>query len=149
MNFVPRESRFLDIGSGGGFPAIVLAISGIENYTLVESDIRKCQFLEEAKRIFNLKCTIICERVEKLHAPVFDVITSRAFADLKVILSSTKNLVTPDTIFYLHKTEGVIKGLDSLQKKWLFHVERLPSVTSDSQFIIKISGVRNDKSETS
>lgn len=78
-----KDAAILDIGTGGGFPGIVLAIAGYNNLTLCESNIRKTVFLDEVARRLSLKVRIIHERVEDL-IEKFDIITSRACASLDV-----------------------------------------------------------------
>ncbi len=90
FSLIPSHTKsILDIGSGGGFPAIVLSILADNQvaFTLVESDRRKCIFLREAIRVARLQnITIITERVEKLPAQTFDLVTARALATTQQLM---------------------------------------------------------------
>lgn len=143
---VPHGTILVDIGSGGGFPGIILSIAGIMGVNLVESDRRKCQFLEEAKIKFSLDCKIHNSRIENVKIDNVGVITSRAFSTIENIFELSSHLISEETVFFLHKTAFANKELDNASKKWSFHVEHLPSVTSPTHFILKLSGVtRHDK----
>jgi 16S rRNA (guanine527-N7)-methyltransferase len=142
VKYVPHETVLVDIGSGGGFPGIILSIAGVKNVNLVESDRRKCQFLEEAKIKFSLDCKIHNDRIENINLGKVGVITSRAFSSIENIFDLSNHLINSDTIYFLHKTDFSNKELDNATKKWSFHVEQFPSVTSPTHCILKISGVK-------
>ena len=67
LKFIPdTKAKIVDLGSGAGFPGLVLAIMGYENVTLIESDNKKSVFLQEAARITGTKVQIINERIENV-----------------------------------------------------------------------------------
>lgn len=149
MKYVPHETILVDVGSGGGFPGIILSICGIKNVHLVDSDRRKCQFLEEAKIKFSLDCKIYNERIENVRIDDVRIITSRAFSSVENIFDLTNHLCGVDTTYLLHKTDFSNKELDSASKKWFFHVEHFPSVTSPTHRLLKLSGVsKNDQKQS-
>ena len=90
-------NKVLDVGSGGGFPGMALAIVGAEdsyhdngldkslNVTCIDSDRRKAIFLEEVARETGIKVDIVCSRIEDLDDQ-FDTITARGFSDLENLL---------------------------------------------------------------
>ena len=93
LDLAPQARRWVDLGSGAGFPGMVLAIrllgqSGAEVH-LVESDQRKCAFLREAARVTGAPARIHCARIESIApdslAPV-DAVTARALAPLPIVL---------------------------------------------------------------
>ncbi|KJW02063.1 16S rRNA (guanine(527)-N(7))-methyltransferase GidB [Rickettsia endosymbiont of Ixodes pacificus] len=61
-----KEIHLVDIGSGSGFPGIVLSIAGVAKVSLIEADLRKCIFLEKASKISNNNIQIINQRIEKV-----------------------------------------------------------------------------------
>jgi 16S rRNA (guanine527-N7)-methyltransferase len=83
-----RERRILDLGSGAGFPGLVLAILGAGPVTLVESDAKKAAFLREAARITGAPAEVACARIESLLPSEIlpDVVTARALAPLPKLL---------------------------------------------------------------
>ena len=81
LPLIPAGTRsLLDVGSGAGFPGLVLAILGVEGVTLVESDGRKCAFLREVARETGTRVTILADRLERLADRIQppDIITARA-----------------------------------------------------------------------
>jgi 16S rRNA (guanine527-N7)-methyltransferase len=76
----------LDVGSGGGFPGMVLAIAGGFSVTCIDSDRRKMIFLSEVAKATETKVRILTERVENLQTDHFDTICARGFSELPVLL---------------------------------------------------------------
>lgn len=142
---VSRETSdftLADLGSGAGFPGMVLAIAGIPNVNLIESDQRKCAFLREIARKTAKKVTIHNERIEKL-AIKANVITSRAFADLTKTFEVSKNLCLPDTQYLLLKPLDIEKELTEATKSWYFSHEIIPSVSDPRGCILRIFDLRH------
>ena len=93
-----RAKRVLDVGSGPGFPGIPVAIARPDiEVTLLDSSSKKCAFLEQAKaelRLANVR--VACERVEQWQPDErFDLVVSRAFADLSDFVAQASHLVEP------------------------------------------------------
>ena len=79
LPFIPDKARSLvDLGSGAGFPGLVLAILGVQGVALIESDKRKCVFLREAARIATAPAKIVDSRIETVKPHPVDVVTARA-----------------------------------------------------------------------
>lgn len=101
--------QILDLGSGGGFPALPLAIAlkGRDTaLTLIESNGRKCAFLNAAKRELGLAIHVKQSRIEAIapeSLPVPDVITARALAPLPLLLGYAARFAGPHTRVLLHK----------------------------------------------
>jgi 16S rRNA (guanine527-N7)-methyltransferase len=94
----PDAVRVLDVGSGGGLPGIPLAIARPElQVTLIDSIAKKTAFLLQAKAELGLNnLTVVTGRVEDWRPESgFDVITSRAFSDLKEFVALTRHLLKP------------------------------------------------------
>lgn len=90
--------RVADIGTGGGFPGIPLAIVRPDvHFSLVESSHKKCAFLEQARGELALaNVQVVCARVEQWHPEQpFDVVVSRAFAELADFVVQARHLVAP------------------------------------------------------
>lgn len=84
--YIKPDSHIVDFGSGAGLPGLILSLMGYESITLVESDKRKCAFLQHVCGTFGLSTKIISNRVEALESLEPDVITSRAFAPLTSLI---------------------------------------------------------------
>ncbi len=143
---VSFETILTDLGSGAGFPGMVLALSGIPNVHLIESDQRKCAFLREISRTCfdvsreTFRPTIHNDRIEKLNLKA-DIITSRAFADLNKTLEISENLRHPDTLYLLLKPLDLQKELTEAAQNWYFDHEIIPSISDVRGCILKISRV--------
>jgi len=102
----PASARVYDIGSGAGFPGLVLAIMGLTDVHLVESDQRKSAFLREAARITTAKVQIHTQRVESLSPNDADFVTARGCAALPELLDLAKPLLKPSGICIFLKGRG-------------------------------------------
>jgi len=143
----PDDRPLYDIGSGAGFPGLVLAVMGIPGVGLVESDQRKAAFLREVIRATDANAEVIVARVEELAPERAGIITARACAPLEKLLRLTTNLWTPETIGLLHKGRNVDAELTLAHKSWNIRVEKLPSLSDPEGVILRISE-RENRRET-
>lgn len=135
--------RLVDMGSGAGFPGLVLSLLGVAEVHLIESDVRKATFLREVSRETKAAAQVHDIRIEDFKKEKIDVFTARALAPLKDLLSFMHRLSTPD-----HPSYGLfMKGmqyqeeLDKAAKQWNFEVDLYPSQTDLASKIIKISNL--------
>jgi 16S rRNA (guanine527-N7)-methyltransferase len=142
----PSARRLLDVGSGAGFPGLVLAILGVPGVSLVESDGRKCAFLREVARATGTEVEILNDRLEALESKIAppDVITARAFASLDLLLEKTKLYMTPNTVCLFHKGRAVDSEIAEAEARWTMEIEKIPSETDPSGVILKVKGIRRD-----
>ena len=77
----------LDMGTGAGLPGLILSIMGCQNVTLVDSNNKKIKFLEKTKKEMSLKVNIVLDRVENEKNKKYDIITSRALANLSKLFT--------------------------------------------------------------
>ena len=134
----------LDIGSGAGFPGMVLALMGVKNVTLVESDLKKCLFLSEVLRQTGKHANIINCRIEEFDGGYFDIITARALAPMDKLLSYINPHFGPTTRGVFLKGERLDRELTKAKKQWKLKYKTFPSITDDGGSIIiveKISSV--------
>jgi len=141
------KSEIVDLGSGAGFPGIILKI--LMNYnkkdiniTLIEKSPKKCKFLKDLTDKLDLTIKIVNLKIENFNLNKISTIVSRAF----------KNTVdTMDILFKNNdKIESIIllKGktyqqeLEDAKKKYTFDVEKFRSITSDESFILKINNIK-------
>ena len=142
--YIPDSSKTVtDVGSGGGFPGIILGIlnkwAGFPlKITLIESDSKKAIFLGEVNRQLKLNLNILTERVEKVENLNSDIITARAFSELNQIVSLCKKIVSCETIWILPKGKGGQEEIKNCQFKC--QIEQFPNEYSEG-VILKISGV--------
>ena len=134
-----------DIGSGGGFPGLVLAIMaahyGGPAVTLIESDARKAAFLREASRICAAGATIINARVEAVEEPKVDVVTARACAPLPRLLPWIFGRLRAEGTAVLLKGANWRDELTAAEKDWTMTPLEIPSRTDTSGVILKLEGL--------
>ena len=140
-NNAKRSIRVCDVGSGAGFPGLVclLILSSQKKkiqMTLIESNKKKCQFLNLVKKKLMLSVSIISERVEKVEEK-YDVIMSRAVAPLNILLRLLMPLSRKDTILLLPKGKNYQKEIEKAKKLWNFSYK----VVKNSYLLDKSGGV--------
>ena len=147
LKICPRNiQNWLDLGSGGGVPGVVVAILAKElipslNMTLVESDKRKSVFLRTAIRELELNATVLNARIEKTAPLQADVISARALAELDVLLALAEPHLTKNTICLFQKGENWQKELSKAQQSWSFHCDITKSETQSGAIILKLGEV--------
>ncbi len=129
---------WLDLGSGAGFPALVLAIMGLGEANLVESDGRKCAFLSEAARITEAPVTIHNARIESLGLGKAQTITARALAPLVKLLDLAAPFIAPTSELLLWKGQDVDEELTRAAKYWNIRVEKHSSITDATGTILSL-----------
>ena len=141
-NLLPSGTKsILDIGSGAGFPGLVLAIMGAKNVTLVESDSKKCLFLSEVVRRTGGHANIVNCRIEEFDGGYFDVITARALAPMDKLLSYINPHFGPGTKGFFLKGEQVDRELTKAKKQWKLDYKTVQSITNDSGSIIVVEKI--------
>lgn len=139
---IPNTCQTLvDLGSGGGFPGVVLAIFGIPGVNLVESDQRKAVFLQEALRVTGAEATVHAARAEELAPLGADVVTARAVAPLEKLLPLAAHHMNPTGICLFHKGANAVSELTATRKIWHSSVDIVRSMSDDSGAILRIGGV--------
>jgi 16S rRNA (guanine527-N7)-methyltransferase len=129
LAYVPREisSPWLDLGTGAGFPGLVIAALRPEcEVMMVESRARRGEWLERARIALGLdKAQVIGSRLELVETRKFCVISARAFAPLDRLLTLSARFSTSDTVWLLPKGRSARQELESL-RGWnhMFHVEQ-------------------------
>ena len=140
---VPDAKLWIDLGSGGGFPGIVLAcvladVPGAQMH-LVESNQKKAAFLREAARTLSLPVTIHPDRIENF-AQGFegkaDVVCARALAPLVKLLPDVYSLLKAGTKCLFPKGQDVGAELTEASKYWTIEYEMVPSKTGGGQILI-------------
>jgi 16S rRNA (guanine527-N7)-methyltransferase len=148
-DLIEDKSEIIDLGSGAGFPGVIIKIlmnnNKIDgNIMLIEKSPKKCKFLQNLSEKLDLTIKIVNLRVENFKFNKISTVVSRAF----------KNTV--DTIDILFKNNEkirsiiLIKGktyqheLEEAKKKYTFDVEKFRSITSDESYILKISNIKHN-----
>jgi 16S rRNA (guanine527-N7)-methyltransferase len=140
----PGARALVDLGSGAGFPGLVLAILGVPEVYLIESDARKCAFLIEAARLAGLtpgqNPVIHRARIEAVPGFTANVVTARACAPLDRLLAYAEPFLGAESICIFPKGAQVEDELTAA-KNWRMTVERFPSTTDSSGTILRIGHI--------
>lgn len=132
-----------DIGSGAGFPGLVLAAASGRETHLVESDKRKCAFLLEAARTLGLsRAHIHPQRIEAATPPPAAILTARALAPLSVLLGHAAKLLAPGGVAIFPKGRMAEDELTAAAPHWTMRVERFPSCTDPAATLLRLSEIR-------
>jgi len=139
----------VDLGSGGGFPGLVLAILGASPVHLVESDRRKAAFLREAVRITEAPATVHPVRIEELPSIPAKVVAARACAPLTRLLSYSARWLNNGAIGIFPKGRNARQELTRAEEDWNMSVECKPSRTDPDAAILLVGNVERRKHRTS
>lgn len=142
LDHAADRGRWLDVGSGAGFPGMVLAVLGTQDFTLVEPRRRRATFLSDLAAALEVtdRVTVQCSRVETVTLKA-DMVTARAVASLDNLFTWCGHCTTLETRWILPKGKSALEEVASAQKAWhgVFHVEH--SITDPMSMIVLASGV--------
>lgn len=146
FGLIPDFLHWADLGSGGGFPGMVVAILAAERQpqakvTLVESDLRKATFLRTVARETGIDADVISQRIEQVPPLGADVVSARALAPLDRLLAFAERHLTPQGTAVFLKGQNFQSELDTALASWRFDVQKLPSQTESTAVILKIGGL--------
>lgn len=138
--------HWADLGSGGGFPGLVIAILARETgsparVTLVDSDARKSAFLRTVIRETGAIATVRTDRIEALEPLAADVLSARALADLPALLGFAARHLEPDGLALFPKGARWQRELREAQSTWQFAHRVVTSRTDPDAVILRITGV--------
>ena len=115
ITFLPKVKTLMDIGTGAGFPGMILAIALPDTeVTLVEPLKKRASFLQFVKADLALdNVVVVKKRVEDMQSKIFDIITSRAVTDTKMLLDLSKNFRDDNSQLLFYKGERVFDEVDA------------------------------------
>ncbi len=137
-----QTTHAVDLGSGGGFPGLVLAIATGIHFDLIESDSRKAAFLREAAIATDARVTIHTKRIQDVDVPPRDLVTARALAPLAHLLELAAPMLAVGGTCLFPKGERADDELLAAKKVWTMSLRQVPSRTSPSATIFCISDLR-------
>lgn len=145
MDHIERQEKpltILDLGSGAGFPGLVLSILGAGKVHLVEGVGKKCSFMKQIIQKTAIGAIVHNERIENMDAFAVDLITTRACADLEKLLDLTAKFIGPNTECLFLKGEKAQQEIKRAAEKWHFKVKKYTSKSEESGMILKLSDIR-------
>ncbi len=131
----------IDLGSGAGFPGLVLAVLGVPGVELVEADTRKAAFLREAARIVEARVAIRPCRIAAVPPHPVDVVTARALAPLDRLLDLAWPFIGPGTVCLLSKGERVEQELTVARKRWTMTLSMHHSIADPRGVVLRLHKV--------
>jgi len=138
--YFDENTKIIDVGSGAGFPGMILAIEGFKNINLIESNHKKTAFLNIIKNLYNLSgVEIYNERVETLKNRA-KIITSRAFKSIKETFDKTKNITDQETNFILLKGSTVNQEITESKNHYNFQYKLIKNFQSNG-YIVHVKNV--------
>lgn len=144
----PDLKHWLDLGSGGGLPGVVIAILAREiapeaRVTLVEVDQRKSAFLREVSRQLNLGFQVENRKIEQLAPQGADVISARALAALDALCGYADRHMAPQGKAVFPKGVRFAEELEEARKRWHFDLKEMTSLTQPEARILILSEIRH------
>ncbi len=139
--FVDPRDRMIDLGSGAGFPGLVLAICHGLQVDLVERDQRKAAFLREAVRVTGAAATVHAADIATVSIAPAPLVTARALAPVAQLLDHAERLLAPGGACLLLKGRGVDAELVGAQRHWRMQVEKHASQTDPNATILRITEI--------
>lgn len=143
----PGWSHWVDIGSGGGFPGLVVGIAsqnlGVGRLTLVESDSRKAVFLREVVREFNLRADVIDSRIESISSLGADVISARALAPLSALCGFASQHACSGAVSIFPKGSNHAAEIEAARNEWSFAIEIAQSKTDENGRILILRDIHH------
>ncbi len=135
-------THWLDLGSGGGFPGLVVAAMGAERdpcvqVTMVESDIRKCGFLREAARLMGFSVHILSRRIADIPKQTPHVISARALSGLSALIENAQPHLSAQTTLLFPKGSRWREEVETLPPRWQTICEPIPSITHADAVVLR------------
>ena len=139
----PDAQNWVDLGSGAGLPALIIAAMRVDNepdflMTAVEADQRKCAFIADVARKMDVPIKIINARVEDIAITGYDTVSARALAPLTKLLNYAMPLRADGAICLFPKGAKATQELTAAAKDWHMNCEKIQSVTDVGSVILKI-----------
>jgi 16S rRNA (guanine527-N7)-methyltransferase len=139
IRFAPNAPTWLDLGTGAGFPGLIIAALHPARVTMVEERRMRVDFLHRASELLGIedKSVVIPSKVERFEAGPFDAISARAFAPLAKLLDLGARFATPETRWVLPKGRNAKSELEAVESSWQGVFQLEPSLTdADAQIIV-------------
>jgi 16S rRNA (guanine527-N7)-methyltransferase len=145
LALAPDARAWVDLGSGGGFPGLVVACAMADHpgatIHLVESNQKKSAFLREAARILGVPAIVHAQRIEDFVGATmqsFDVVTARALAPLDRLIGYADPLLITGALGLFPKGQDAESELTAASKSWTIEAELVPSVTDPQARIVVV-----------
>ena len=143
--FLPKENKnyiTVDVGTGAGFPGMILAAMGRKDLLLCEKSKKKKIFLNAVAKECNLNVKVYNDRIENLRTSNIRTIISRACAPLKSLMLKIRHCLCYDTTLVLHKGRTYMKEIIEAKSLFYFNYKCYGSATNSDAKILKINNIK-------
>jgi 16S rRNA (guanine527-N7)-methyltransferase len=140
---IDKNERIIDVGSGAGFPGVILSINGFHNLTLCEKNIKRATFLRAVKEKLNLNYKILNEDIYNFRGDGKYTMVSRAFGSLSTLCDLMLKTNSRKGVF--HKGETYEQEIEEARRYYHFDHEITKSITNPKSAIIGIDRLRRRK----
>jgi 16S rRNA (guanine527-N7)-methyltransferase len=146
-DLIEDKSEIIDLGSGAGFPGVILKIlmdnnKIVGNITLIDKSPKKCKFLQDLSDKLGLTLKIVNLKIENFKFNKISTLVSRAFKKtvdtIDILLKNNDKIIN----IILIKGKTYQQEIEEAKKKYTFDVEKFRSITSDESYILKISNIK-------
>ena len=151
FDLTPEDTyHWVDLGSGGCFPGLVVAIMAAEarpemSTTLIESDLRKATFLRTVIRETGISAKVLSERIEKAPPQQADVLSARALASLTDLLGFAERHLSPKGLTVFPKGKSAVDEINAALETWSFDLQKERSQTDSDAVILLIRDIHRAK----
>lgn len=140
-----KNLRIVDLGSGAGFPGIILSIMGYQDCNLVEINAKKCSFLNYVVATLNLNARVYGVDVNHIMLEGVDYITSRAVASINGVINMTRHLLQDKTKYLLHVgTNHIDSELNILRLHYSFKLQEWSNPYKDNCSVVLITDIKRN-----
>ena len=142
LPLVPRHaSNGIDLGSGAGFPGLVLSLASGIPFDLIEADHRKAAFLTEAQRLTGANVRIHCARIEELSLQPAPLVTARALAPLTLLLAYSHRFLLPNGTALFPKGARADEEIRAAKQQWDMQIQRFEDMQHPGSTILAVTGL--------
>ena len=138
LKFAPEDGDWLDLGSGAGFPGLIVPMLSGHRVVLVESRAKRIDFLERAITMLAMEDVAVVAGMplERLETAPYSVISARAFAPLPRLLDLSYRFSTDNTMWLLPKGRNAVNELQDVSDRWNLEFTVEPSITDSEAGIL-------------
>ncbi len=134
-----KKSHIIDLGTGAGLPGLILSIYGYKNILLVDSKIKKINFINDFSFKNKISIRTLCKRVDEIKNKKFDYVICRAFSPLINLLNYSLLFYKKDTTLLFLKGRNVNNEIYQAKKIYDFKYNLFKSKSVGDGFVIKIN----------
>ena len=139
-----KKKSLLDMGTGAGLPGVILNICGCKNATLIDSNGKKINFLKLVNSKMNLGIKLVLARLEKIKNQKYDIITSRALADLNSLFTYSQKFIKKNTVIIFLKGKTVNDEIGFARNNWSFDIIKHQSISDKRGSLIIVKNLKKN-----